>query len=369
MGTARPRRPPSADPDPLGALAAMRAGGFERLVFCNDSTVELQAIICIHSTQLGPANGGVRMYPYATLDHAVADVMRLAEAMTLKWAAAGENRGGGKAVIVGDPRQKTEPLLRRFGRFVDALGGAYYVGEDVGITLADMEVIHLETDYVATLPESAGGVGDIAPATARGALQAMRACAERAWGTPELTGRRVALQGLGACGSVALELLLEAGAEVVVADVDEARVAAALEAHPGLEAVAPEAVYDLDVHILAPFAMGQVIDDDTLSRLRARVVCGSANNVLAEPRHGDELARRGIVYAPDFIANAGGAIYDAEQFRKGGFDLARAWRNVDRIYERVHEVFALAESEGVAVQVAAERMARRRLDALSALSG
>lgn len=349
-------------------LDELRAGEFERLTFCNDSSVGLQAIICVHSTALGPANGGVRMQPYASTDAAVADVMRLARAMTYKWAAAGENRGGGKAVIIGDPRRdKSEALLRRFGQFVDSLRGDYFVGEDVGITLADMEVIHLETDYVATLPEEAGGVGDIAPATARGAIQAMRACARRVWGDASLEGRTVALQGLGACGSQALDLLVEAGARVRVADVDVEKVRAATRRHPEVVAVDPDTIHAEEVDIFAPFALGQVVNDATVGSIRARVVAGSANNVLAENRHGDELQRRGIVYAPDFIANAGGAIYDAEQFRKGGFNRQRAMRNIDRIFDRVEEVFALAESDDIPVYEAASRLANDRLAALQSL--
>jgi leucine dehydrogenase len=342
-------------------LAAMREASFERLVFCNDSRVGLQAIICIHSTALGPANGGVRMLPYATTEDAAQDAMRLARAMTYKWAAAGENRGGGKAVIVGDPRiDKSEALLRRFGQFVDQLAGDYYVGEDVGISLADMELIHTETDYVATLPVEAGGVGDIAPATALGTVEAMRACANRVWGTPDLAGRRVALQGLGVCGRNALGLLCDAGAQVTVCDVDAAKVAEARAAH-GVEAVQPEAIYDVDADVFAPYALGGVINDETVERLKVRVVAGSANNILAEPRHGDALERRGIVYAVDYIANAGGAILDADQFRKGGFNAERARRNIRAIYDRVNEVFALADAESIPCYAAADRIAEQRL--------
>jgi leucine dehydrogenase len=350
-----------------GLLAEMQRLGHERLVFCNDERVGLQAIICIHSTALGPANGGVRMLPYASTEDAARDAMRLARAMTYKWAAAGENRGGGKAVIVGDSgSQKSEALLRRFGQFVDGLRGEYFVGEDVGMTLADMEVIHMETDYVATLPIEAGGVGDIAPATARGSIEAMRACAQRAWGTPDLAGRTVALQGLGACGRNALSLLLEAGARVWVTDIDPAKVEEACSLQ-GVTAVAPDEIYGLDVDVFAPYALGGVINDETIDRLKVRIIAGSANNIFAEPRHGDALERRGIVYAVDYIANAGGAIYDAEQFRKGGFSAERVQRNVLRIFDRVQEVFAIADREGIACYQAADQMAERRLAELGAL--
>jgi leucine dehydrogenase len=350
-----------------GLLEEMRQGGHERLLFCNDERVGLQAVICIHSTRLGPANGGVRMLPYPTTADAARDAMRLARAMTYKWAAAGENRGGGKSVIVGDPRsQKSEALLRRFGQFVDELRGGYYVGEDVGITLADMEVIHLETDYVATLPIEAGGVGDIAPATARGTVEAMRACVQRVWGTPDLAGRTVALQGLGACGRNALSMLLEVGARVWVTDIDPLKVTEA-GTLPGVTTVEPDDIYDLNVDVFAPYALGGVINDETIPRLKVRVVAGSANNIFAEPRHGDELERRGIVYAVDYIANAGGAIYDAEQFRKGGFNAKRVERSIARIFDRTREVFAIADRDGVPYYAAADRMAERRLAEVGAL--
>jgi leucine dehydrogenase len=348
-------------------LGELRTSDYEKIVICNERRVGLQAIICVHSTLLGPANGGVRMHPYATTDEALKDVMRLARAMTYKWSAAGENRGGGKAVIIGDPRSdKTEALLRAFGRCVDRLRGEYYVGEDVGITLSDMEVIHLETDYVATLPTEAGGVGDIAPATACGAIHAMSACAQRVWGTPDLAGRTVALQGLGACGSAALGQLLAADAVVRVTDIDPAKVQRAVAEH-GVETVEPDAIYDLETDIFAPFAMGGVLNERTIPRLRAKVVAGSANNVFADELDAAALERNGIVYAPDFIANAGGAIYDADQFRKGGFCSDRVSRNIARIEERVREVFALAERHGETVQAAAYRLAEQRLTALAPL--
>jgi leucine dehydrogenase len=353
--------------DPLtefDLLEPLRSGGFERLVVCNDTRVGLHAIIAIHSTQLGPANGGVRMLPYGSFTEAARDAMRLAQAMTYKWSVAGEDRGGGKSVIIGDPRtDKSEALLRRFGQFVDELGGRYWVGADAGVTLHDMEVIHRETDYVATLPLEAGGVGDIARATARGTVQAMRACAELRWGSSELAGRTVALQGLGACGAVALEMLVEAGAEVTVCDVEPEKVERAVSRFP-VQAVAPEEIHAFDVDIYAPYALGGVINDETLNELRVELVVGSANNLLAEEHHGTELERKGILYVPDFIANAGGAIYDADQFHKGGFNLDRALRSVDRIYERTLEVFALSRAERIPLYTAARRMAESRLSEL-----
>lgn len=358
--------PATAAPD---VLARMHDQEFERVLLCNDSSVGLQAIIAIHSTALGPANGGARMYPYGSFEDAAADAMRLARAMTYKWAAAGENRGGGKAVIIGDPKHdKSEALLRRFGRFVDSLAGEYWVGEDAGLTLDDMTVVHVETDYVATLPLESGGVGDIAPSTAYGVIQAMRACAQRAWGSPDLAGRRIAVQGVGACGANAVELLLEAGAHLWLTDVDEQRLAP-YAGRERVEIVAPDDIYGLDVEIFAPFALGGVLNDETLPQLRATVVAGSTNNVLAREELGVELERRGIVHAVDFIANAGGAVHDADQFRKGGFRPERVRRSLDRIYDRTLDVFARAEAGNLSYYDAARGMAEERLRTVGSLRG
>lgn len=339
----------------------------EKVVICNQPEAGLRAIIAIHSTQLGPANGGVRMRPYESTEEALRDVLKLSRAMTYKWAAAGEDRGGGKAVIIGDPnRDKTEVLLRAFGRCVDELRGEYYVGEDLGMTLTDMETIHIETDFVATLPETAGGLGDIAPWTARGVVHAMRACAKRVWGTPDLAGRSVAVQGLGACGSLALAQLVEQGAKPIVTDVEPERVAAAVETY-GVASVEPDAIYDVEADIFAPFALGGVINDDTIERLPVKVVAGSANNIFDGPTAAEKLQARGIVYAPDFIANAGGAIFDAEQFRKGGVNLERAAARIAAIEQRVETIFSLAEESGMTYQAAAYAFAERRMRELGAL--
>ncbi len=340
---------------------------FKKVVLCNDSDSGLRAVIAIHSTALGPATGGLRMWTYDSDGAAVLDALRLARGMTYKYAAAGVDLGGGKGVIIGDPkRDKSEALMRAFGRFVEQLGGEYVTGEDVGTTLADMETIYAETDHVVTLPEHCGGAGDISPATALGAVQATRACAKRAWGSDDLTGRRVALQGLGMVGYKALGLLVEAGAEVVVSDLDPQKVARAGDEY-GVKPVAPGDVYGQDVDIFAPYALGAVINDGTIPQLRAKVVAGAANNILAEERHGDELQRRGIVYAVDYVANSGGTIYDTDRLRKGGFVRDRAMDNVRRIYERTEELFAIADAEGLGYQRAADRMAERRIAAVGRL--
>lgn len=341
--------------------------GHQKVVFCSDPPSGLRAVIAIHSTALGPATGGLRMWNYPREADAVLDALRLSRGMTYKYAAAGVDLGGGKGVIIGDPKTgKSEELLRAFGRFVDQLGGEYITGEDVGTTLHDMEVIFQETDHVVTLPEHCGGAGDISPATALGAIQATKACAERVWGSPDLAGRRVALQGLGAVGSKALRLLLDEGADVVVTDIDPDRLDWARR-ETGVESVDVDAIYDLEVDIFAPYALGAVINDETLPRLRAQVVAGAANNILAEDRHGEELERRGIVYAVDYVANSGGTIFDTDRLRKGGFDRDRAMADVRRIYQRTREIFAIADREHLPYYQAADRLAERRIAAIGRL--
>ena len=345
-------------------LDYMQKYKFKKLVICNDTDSGLRAVIAIHSTRLGPATGGLRMWTYASEEDAIFDALRLARGMTYKYAAAGVNLGGGKAVIIGDPKKyKTEALMRAMGRFIDQQGGEYITGEDVGTTLDDMETLYSETDHVVTLPVHAGGAGDISPATALSSVLATKACALRVWGTADLAGRTVALQGLGVCGFKALKLIVDEGATVIVSDVDADKVKAAI-AEFGVTAVAPDQIYDQNVDIFAPYALGAVINDDTINRLRCKVVAGSANNILAEERHGDELQARGIVYAVDYIANSGGTIFDTDRFRKGGFQAERAWANVRRVYDRTLEVFAIADAEGIPYYKAADQLAERRIAAL-----
>ncbi len=339
----------------------MRDDRFKKIVLCNDSRSGLRAIIAIHSTVLGPATGGTRFWTYAHEGDAITDALRLARGMTYKYAAAGVDLGGGKAVIIGDPKKdKSEALLRAFGRFVDQQGGEYITGEDVGTTLADMEVIHLETEHVVTLPEHAGGAGDISPATALGAVLATRACAQRVWRDSDLAGKRVALQGLGVVGWKALGLLVEAGCEVIVTDIDHDKVDRAVSTY-GVRSVEPQDIYSQDVDIFAPYALGAVINDETIPRLRAKVVAGAANNILAENRHGDELEARGITYAVDYVANSGGTIFDTDRLRKGGFQRERAWANVGKIYERTLELFEIADRDGIPCYRAADRLAEKRI--------
>ncbi len=345
-------------------LDYMQQYKFKKLVICNDTDTGLRAVIAIHSTRLGPATGGLRMWTYDREEDAIFDALRLARGMTYKYAAAGVNLGGGKAVIIGDPKKdKTEALMRAMGRFIDQQGGEYITGEDVGTTLDDMETLYSETDHVVTLPVHAGGAGDISPATALGSVLATKACALRVWGTDSLAGRTVALQGLGVCGYKALKLIVDEGATVIVTDVDMEKVNQAI-AEFGVTAVAPDQIYDQDVDIFAPYALGAVINDNTIGRLKCKIVAGSANNILAEERHGDELQARGIVYAVDYVANSGGTIFDTDRFRKGGFQPERAWANVRRVYDRTLEVFDIADAEHIPYYRAADQLAERRIAAL-----
>jgi leucine dehydrogenase len=345
----------------------MSTNGHEKVLMFQNEDIGLRAVLGIHSTVLGPAAGGCRMWTYADDLAAVEDALRLSKGMTYKYAAAGINLGGGKIVVIGDPKRKDgrEMLFRALGRFIDSLGGEYLTGEDVGTTLDDMDQMRVETRYVITLPESAGGAGPIGPATAFGVLQAMRACIEEQTGSTSLKGKRVIVQGLGAVGVPMVEYLVREGAIIFVSDIDPAKVEAMVSLH-GATAVAPEDVVGSDVDIYCPCALGAVINDESLAGLKARIVCGSANNQLAEPRHGDDLHQRGVLYAPDYIANAGGTVFDTDRLW-GGVNRDRAMTKVAKIYERMHEVFTISKVEGIATHAAADRMAETRINAYKAI--
>jgi leucine dehydrogenase len=335
-------------------------------LFFQNEDVGLRAVLAIHSTVLGPAAGGCRMWTYADDLAAMEDALRLSKGMTYKYAAAGINLGGGKTVVIGDPRRTDrEMLFRTLGRFIDSLGGEYLTGEDVGTTLQDMDYMRVETRNVITLPESAGGAGPIGPATAFGVLQAMRACAEERFGSASLKHKRVVVQGLGAVGQPMIELLLAEGAIVLISDIDQAKVQATIDSF-GVEAIAPADVVGADVDIYCPCALGATIDDNALDVLKASIVCGSANNQLAESRHGDELHRRGVIYAPDYIANAGGTVFDTDRLW-GGVNKERGMAKVAKIYERMHEVFTISKAESIPTYLAADRLAEARINSYRAI--
>jgi leucine dehydrogenase len=334
----------------------------EAVLRCRDEQTGLRAVIAIHDTTLGPAAGGCRMWPYACEDEALRDALRLARGMTYKSALADLPFGGGKSVILGDPaRDKTEGLLRTFGRFVEHLAGRYVAAEDVGISVRDVEAIASETAHVAGLAHGCHASGDPSPLTARGVLVGMRAAVAARLGRDSLAGLRVAIQGVGAVGGQLCRMLHAEGARLVVADLSDRAVRDAI-ARYGADAVAGDAIVAADADVFAPCALGGIIDDDAVARLRAKVVAGSANNQLATPRHGDDLARRGVLYAPDYVINAGGIINVAGEL-SGDHDPDAVLEQIERIGPRLAALFREAERKGTCPGRVADDMARARLEA------
>lgn len=345
----------------MDILGYMEKYDYENLYFCQDKAIGLKAVIAIHDTTLGPATGGCRMWTYDREEDAIEDALRLARGMTYKYAAAGVNLGGGKAVIIGDPKtQKSEALFRALGRFINILNGRYITGEDVGTTLEDMEYIRMETPYVVTLPEYLGGAGQISPYTALGTIQALKAAHKHLYGTDALAGKRVAVQGVGSVGYHVVELLAKEGAELVLTDIDLER-AKAVANKFGAETVAPDKIYEVDCDIFSPCALGAVINDETIPLLKCKIVAGCANNQLKEPPHGDLLEGKGIFYVPDYIANAGGTIYDTDRLMYGQHNKERAARNVNRIYQTMESVIKISEEEKIPTYEAADKYAERRI--------
>lgn len=339
-----------------------RSTHHEQVVFCQDRASGLRAIIAIYSTALGPSLGGTRFHPYASEEQALDDVLNLSRGMAYKNALAGLDHGGGKAVIIGDPnRDKSETLLRAYGRFVQSLGGRYVTACDVGTYVDDMDVIARECDHVTGRSPENGGAGDSSVLTAYGVFQGMLASAEHRWGTPTLRGRRVGVAGVGKVGRHLVGHLLDDGAFVVFTDVDERAVSRVRHEHPGADFVADTdtliRLTDLDVY--APCALGGALDDVTVPALTASIVCGAANNQLALPGIEKTLAERGVLYAPDYVVNSGGVIQVADE--RHGFDFARAKRKAGGIRETTARIFALADEEGVPPVVAADRLAERRM--------
>lgn len=336
---------------------------YEQLVFCHDKATGLRAIIAIHDTTLGPALGGCRMYPYASEDEAIVDALRLARGMTYKAAASGLNLGGGKSVIIGDPhRDKSEALFRSLGRYIETLGGRYIVAEDVGISTGDMNFVQVETGYVVGVDVTYGGSGDPSPFTALGVVQGMRACVEEVFGTDSLTNRTVAVQGLGHVGYHLCRLLHNEGATLMVADIDASAVDRVAREF-GAKAVGTDEILTLPCDVFAPCAMGAVLDDETIPNLHCRIVAGSANNVLHEARHGRALAERGILYAPDYVINAGGLINVADELE--GYNERRATKRIMRIRDSVRSIIDISERDGVPTNVAADTLALERIADIS----
>jgi len=336
--------------------------GHEQLVLCQDSASGYRGIVAVHSTVLGPALGGTRFWNYATDEEAIIDALRLARGMTYKNAVAGLNLGGGKSVIIGNNKTADrEMIFRAHGRFVESLGGRYITAEDVGTSTADMDYVHMETDYVSGL---AGRSGDPSPVTAHGVFRAVQASARERWASDDLSTRTIAIQGCGHVGYYLAKELHEAGAKLVVTDIDPDRVKRVVNEF-GARAVSADEIYGVQADIFAPCALGAIINDKTIPQLKVEIVAGAANNQLLEERHGDALEQRNIMYTPDYVANAGGVINVYGEL--AGWTSARSFRKADEIYETVRKVFAISRDEKIPTYLAADRLAEQRIQAVGSM--
>lgn len=333
---------------------------YEQLLFCQDRVSGLKAIICIHDTTLGPALGGTRMWTYESEDEAIEDALRLAKGMTYKNAAAGLSLGGGKAVIIGDPRRdKSEAMFRAFGRFIQGLNGRYITAEDVGTTVADMDIIHEETDYVTGISPSFGSSGNPSPVTAFGVYRGMKAAAKEAFGTDSLSGKTIAVQGVGNVAYNLCKYLYKEGAMLIVTDIHKESVQRAVDEF-GARAVDPQDIYGVQCDIYAPCALGATVNDQTIPLMKAKVIAGAANNQLKEARHGDALHERGIIYAPDYVINAGGVINVADELY--GYNRERALKKVEAVYENIEKVLEISKRDAIPTYLAADRLAEERIE-------
>jgi leucine dehydrogenase len=333
----------------------------EQVVFCSNKTVGLRAIIAIHNTTLGPALGGTRMWTYASDDEALRDALRLSKGMTYKAAIAGLNLGGGKAVIIGDSKKdKSESLFRTYGRFVEGLAGRYITAEDVGTDVSDMEHVRMETKYVTGISQSLGGSGDPSPVTAQGVYVGIKATVHEATGSDSLKGKKIAVQGAGHVARYLCEHLDKEGAKVFVTDIFEDKVKAVL-ASTKAEYVKPEDIYTVDADIFAPCALGGIINDETIPKLKCKVIAGAANNqLLDQDKHGKMLVERGILYAPDYAINAGGLINVANELE--GYHQGRALKQANSIYDILKQIFAIAKKEHIPTYIASNKLAEDRIE-------
>lgn len=348
----------------MNVFSFLETADFEQVIFCNDNASGLKAIIAIHDTTLGPALGGLRMWEYETEQEALEDVLRLARGMTYKNAAAGLNLGGGKAVIIGDPQKdKSEALLRAFGRYVESLNGRYITAEDVGTFEEDMDFIQMETNHVTGTSD--GEVGDPSPVTALGIYYGIKASAKEAFGSDSLQHKKIAVQGVGQVAYNLCKYLYDEGAELIVTDINEEAVARAVNDF-NATAVKPDDIYDVPCDIYSPCALGGTINDHTIERLQAKVIAGSANNQLAKEEHGVLLHEKGIVYAPDYVINSGGVINVAEEL--AGYDRERALKRVKSIYTILTDIFTISREKNIPTSTAANEQAENRIKSISASS-
>ncbi|WP_109831698.1 Glu/Leu/Phe/Val dehydrogenase dimerization domain-containing protein [Reichenbachiella versicolor] len=342
-------------------FSSMADTNHEQIVFCHDEPTGLKAIIAIHNTVLGPSMGGTRMWHYTNEQDAITDALRLSRGMTLKNSIAGINAGGGKAVIIGDASQiKNETLMRRFGQFVNSLNGKYYTAEDVNMTTRDMEYVHMETPYVTGLPESMGGAGDPSPYTAFGVYMGMKAAAKKAYGSDSLTGKRILVQGAGNVGGYLVDLLAKEAAVVMISDIFENKASSIAQKH-NLEIIPPDKVYKTPTEIYSPCALGATINDEMLHLMDCDIIAGAANNQLHDEIHHDqEVSKKGILYAPDFLINGGG-ITNVYYEYEGNHNKERVLAQVEKIYDTTLKVFKTCEDENTTPQAAAIHLAEKRI--------
>jgi len=348
-------------------ITEIEVDGYEKVVRCRDQKSGLHALIAVHDTTLGPALGGLRMLPYASEDEALFDVLRLSKGMTYKSAVAETGLGGGKSVIIGDPKRKSEAMFRSMGKFVNSLEGKYITAEDMNIGIADLEVVRKETKYVTGLSRESGSSGNPSPYTALGCLYGIRAVLEELDGKAEFKGKRILIQGVGAVGGRLAELLKEKGATVIICDINEARVDELVKKH-GFEAVSDVGHASVPCDVYAPCARGAGLNDETIPMLRCRAIAGAANNQLLEPRHGRDLKARRILYAPDYVINAGGIINVSIEMLPGGYSEAKALAKLENVYTNLKKVFEIARSENITTHEAAGRLAEQRIAAGKAKS-
>lgn len=340
----------------------MEKEGHEQLVFNQDKTSGLKALIAIHDTTLGPALGGCRMFPYETEEEAISDVLRLSKGMTYKSGASGCDFGGGKSLIWGDPTtDKSEALFRAFGRYIDGFKGRFSTGTDVGTTFHDFIIARKETPHVGALPEEYGGGGNSSIITAYGTWKGIKATAKETFGTDSLEGKTIAIQGLGKVGYYLVEYLTEENANIIATDIVQENMDRVMTDFPKVTIVKPEEIYSQECDIFSPNAMGAIINDQTIPQLKCKAIAGAANNQLAEPRHGDVLREKGIVYAPDYVVNAGGLIQVVDETEPGGYNKDRAYRKAATIYDMLSQIFEIARKENVPTYIAADKLVDERI--------
>jgi leucine dehydrogenase len=338
--------------------------GHEEVIFFSEPSCGLKAIIAIHDTTLGPALGGTRMWPYASEEEAIEDVLRLSKGMTYKAAVSGLNLGGGKAVIIGDPKEdKSEALFRAYGRYIESLNGRYITAEDVNISVDDIDDVYTETNYVCGIAKASGGSGNPAPYTALGVFRGMEASATKVWGSREsIKDKVVGIQGVGSVGIELASLIHDAGGKLIFTDISEDNISRMRERFPHAEYIAPQDFYGANMDIYAPCALGATVNDETIPQLKCKIVNGAANNQLKEDRHGQALKDAGILYSPDYLINAGGLMNVSIEFE--GWNDYKSRRMIDTIYNTTLDIFKISEDQNIPVNQAADVLAENRLDSM-----